>query len=64
MTKNESKSKLERLREIEDRKIEILLITVNINKEYSEEISNLDSEYRRLDKEYYALKMDLIKQKT
>ena len=63
MIEKNSKSKQERLREIEDRKLEILLETADINKEYHKKILALDSEYRRLDKEYYNLKLDLIKQK-
>jgi hypothetical protein len=64
MTKDTIKSKQERLREIEDRKIELLQKTANMNKEYSDKILNLDSEYRKLDKEYYSLKLNLIKQKS
>ena len=49
-----------RLREIEDRKIEILLDIVRINDKYSEKISQLNSEYVLLDDEYYHIKLELI----
>ena len=64
MTKNSFKARKKRLREIEDRKIEILMEIGETNKEYNEKISSLDSEYKKLDKEYFTLKLDLIKQKT
>jgi hypothetical protein len=59
--KNNSKSKQQRLREIEDRKIEIILEITNINDKYSEKVSLLNSEYERIDKEYYQLKLFSIK---
>ncbi len=54
-------NKQKRLREIEDRKIEILLETEKINDSYSEEISKLRSEYKQLDEEQYYLQLELIK---
>jgi hypothetical protein len=52
-----------RLKEIEDRKIEILLEIAVINDNYNKMVSQLDSEYTRLDKEYYNLKLELINTK-
>jgi hypothetical protein len=46
-----------RLREIEDRKIEILLEISAINEEYSMKVTELDSEYARLDEEHYQLSL-------
>jgi hypothetical protein len=57
-------NKQERLSEIEDRKIEILLEISNINDNYNEKVSRLNSEYARLDKEYYNLQLELINKKT
>lgn len=57
------KNKQQRLREIEDRKIEILLEIANINENYNEKVSQLNHEYARLDKEYYHLQLELIKTK-
>ena len=51
------------LRDIEERKIEILLNISNINDHYNEKVSRLNSEYARLDKEYYLLRLELIKTK-
>ena len=61
MINNNLKSKQNRLREIEDRKIEILLEIANINDNYKKKVSWLNSEYARLDKEYYQLKLLLMK---
>ena len=63
MTKNQSESKQHRLKEIEDRKIEILMEIANINDNYNEKVSLLNSEYALLDKEQYDLKLELIKTK-
>ena len=63
MTSNLYIIKQQRLREIEDRKIEILLEIGNIDDKYSEKISQLNSEYSRLDKEHYNLKIELMKTK-
>ncbi len=60
MTNDLYKNKKKRRREIEDRKIEILLETGKINKRYSEKISKLTSEYTQLDKEQYYLQLELI----
>jgi hypothetical protein len=51
----------QKLREIEDRKIEILLEISNINNSYSKKASRLNSEYLQLDKKYYKLQLELIK---
>ena len=63
MINNNSKFKQKRLREIEDRKIEILLEIADINDIYNKVVSQLNSEYALLDKEYYLLKLELIKAK-
>ena len=55
--------KQQRLREIEDRKIEILLEIANINDNYSEKVSRRNSEYTQLDKEYYQLQLELLEKK-
>ena len=52
--------KQERLKEIEDRKIEILFEIADINDNYNKMVSQLNSEYARLDEEYYYLKFELI----
>ena len=53
----------QKLREIEDRKIEILLEISNINNIYSKKVSRLNSEYSQLNKEYYKLQLELIRKK-
>ncbi|UCE38351.1 MAG: hypothetical protein JSW00_03690 [Thermoplasmata archaeon] len=63
MTDNSKEDKKIRLREIEDRKIEILLKTEKIGRCYSEEVSKLRSEYSQLDKEQYYLQLELISEK-
>jgi hypothetical protein len=63
MTNNLNKNKQKRIKEIEERKIEILLETEKINKRYGKKISKLRSEYSQLDKEQYYLRLDLIKKK-
>jgi len=50
----------ERISEIEDRKIELLLETGRTNERYSETISRLNSEYERLDTEHYRLRIELM----
>jgi hypothetical protein len=55
--------KQKRLKEIEDRKIEILLKIADINDIYNKKVSRLNSEYACLDKEYYYLKIELINTK-
>ena len=50
----------QRLVDIEDRKIEILLELGRTNELYDETVSRLDSEYRRLDDEYLRLRMELM----
>jgi hypothetical protein len=49
-----------RLKEIEDRKIEILQEISEINMYYRERISRLSSEFEQLDEEYYNLRLKLI----
>jgi len=63
MTNKYYKNIQKRLKEIEDRKLEIILETSNLNKDYKERISELNSEYALLDREQYHLKMELIKMK-
>jgi len=50
----------QRMKEIEDRKFEILVETGRINNRYSEYINRLNEEYRRLDEEYFSLQSELI----
>jgi hypothetical protein len=57
------KERQKKLREIEDRKIEILLEIHSINHNYCEEISELNSEYVKLGDEYYHLRLELIRGK-
>jgi len=52
-----------RLKEIEDRKIEILQEISDINEYYREKLSRLSTEYEQLDEEYYNLRLELIRQK-
>ena len=49
-----------RIREIEDRKIEILMEIATINKSYDEQVSELNSEYERIHKELYLLQIKKI----
>lgn len=63
MTNVKMMEKRKKIKEIEDRKIEILIEIASINKDYDEQISRLNSEYGRLHKELYLLQMDLIKKK-
>ena len=51
----------ERLGEIEDRKIEILMEIGETNDRYSETVSRLNSEYQRLDAEQYRLRLVLMR---
>jgi hypothetical protein len=53
--------KRERIRQIEDRKIEILFEIARINKKYDEQVSILNSEYEELHKELYFLQVEMIK---
>lgn len=64
MTNKKKLKKHHRLREIEDKKIEILLEIANINNHCNKKVSQLNSEYAKLDKEYYYLKLELIREKT
>ncbi len=63
MTKNNSKSGQERLKDIENRKIEILMEIGETNKGYSNKISRLQTEYKKLDKEQYHLLVEQIRSK-
>jgi hypothetical protein len=58
-TKIDKKNK-QRLKEIEDRKIEILMEIAEINNNYHGTILRLNAEYSRLDKEYYQLKLLIV----
>jgi hypothetical protein len=51
----------ERLEEIEDRKIEILLEIGRANKRYGKAVSRLESEYDRLDVEHFRLKVEMLR---
>jgi hypothetical protein len=51
----------QRMKEIEDRKIEILLEIAGINNDFNEKVSRLKSEYAQLHEEYYHLQLKLIK---
>jgi hypothetical protein len=64
MTNRPNIKKQQRLREIEDRKIEILVEITSINDHYNENVSRLNSEYTRLDREYYFLKLELISKRN
>ena len=55
MVRNVDGAKRQRLREIEDRKIEILLQTGKANRSYADTIIKLDSEYKQLDDEHFRL---------
>jgi len=51
------------LKEIEDRKIKILLEISSIKNDYNAKISQLRSEYEQLHKKYYHFKLNLIRRK-
>lgn len=63
MTNNIHENIQKRIKDIENRKIEILLEIACINRSYNEEIVNLNSEYELLDTEHYNLKLELIRKK-
>jgi hypothetical protein len=63
MVRNVEAAKRQRLREIEDRKIEILLQTGKANRSYADRIIKLDSEYKRLDEEHLRLYLELHRKK-
>ena len=54
----------ERMREIEDRRIEILMEIARLNSDYDEMISRLNKEYEKLHEEHYLIHMNLIKMKV
>jgi diphthamide synthase subunit DPH2 len=62
MNKKELLKRQQRLREIEDRKIEILLEVPSV-KDNNEKISELNDEYEQLGDEYYYIKLELIREK-
>lgn len=49
-----------RLKEIEDRRIEILNEIADINKIYRKKISRFSAEFEKLGEEYYNLQLKLI----
>ena len=51
----------QRLSELEDRRIEILMEIGEVNREYDERLTRLGSEYDRLTAEYYELRMDQMR---
>ena len=53
--------KQERLEEIEDRKIEILLEIGRANEKYSTYMKRLESEYERLDAEHFTLRLEMMR---
>jgi hypothetical protein len=62
---NKMKLKIQqRLREIEDRRIEILMKIACINDDYNEKVLQLNSEYSQLHEEYYQLQLELIRKKS
>ena len=63
MVRNVDGAKRQRLREIEDRKIEILLETGKANRSYADMIIKLDSEYKQLDEERLRLFLELHRKK-
>jgi len=63
MVRNVDGAKRQRLREIEDRKIEILLQTGKANRSYADTIIKLDSEYKQLDEEHLRLFQKLHRKK-
>jgi hypothetical protein len=50
-----------RLREIEDRKVEILLEIAHVDGDDMGRLSELNSEFTELDEEQYRLRMELIR---
>jgi len=63
MTDNMKSKYKERLKYIEDRKIQILLEIASINNNYNENVSRLNSEYEQLHEEYFQLKSEFIKKR-
>ena len=53
-----------RLKEIENRKIEILMETGRVNAKYNQDIDKLNSEYQALNEEYYRLRLISIRVKN
>ncbi len=51
----------ERLEEIEDRKIEILLEIGRANERYGATMKRLESEYERLDAEHFTLRLEMMR---
>jgi len=63
MANKKNGKKHKRLREIEDRRIEILLEIGSIDDDKIDTILELNSEYARLHKEQYLLQVELIREK-
>ena len=63
MTNGKMLEKQKRMREIEDRKIEIFLEIANINRDYNQQVTQLNYEYEGLHREHYQLQIDLISRK-
>jgi hypothetical protein len=61
MTASSDADPLKRLRQIEDRKIEILMEIAEINGQYDERMSRLREEYAELDAEHYLLRLQSIR---
>jgi hypothetical protein len=60
--KNSLKQK--RMKEIEDRKIEIILEIAQINDHNNEIVSRLNTEYAKLHEEYFLLQLELYSKKS
>ena len=55
--------KRQRMEEIEDRKIEILIEIAKVNKNYDVRVTQLNYEYEQLHKEHYQIQMQMISNK-
>jgi len=60
MNNKGKEKKQQRILQIEDRKIEILLEIASINQKYDDKVSSLNSEYEKLHKELYILQVEKI----
>jgi len=60
MVDNNKTEQKKRMKQIEDRKIEILMEIASLNKEYDDKVTSLNSEYERLHKELYFLQIEKI----
>lgn len=61
MTTSSGMDDQRKLRDIEDRKIEILMEIAEINREYDGRMSRLKDEYAELDAEHYGLRLKRIR---